>query len=172
MHRYSGFTCLYALHALDKVVKAADAGLLTIKTLIIMRGKKVLLLLAVALPLSLLTRANGGTQGQGKTEPVLLGSVSDASTKKPVQGVTVSISGTKGQDKKEFTTDAAGNFKVPQMPAGEVVIVLEKKGYKTFRKEGIIIKEGVQLKLNFDISYDDDDGDVFHPFMRLLDGAK
>ena len=59
------------------------------------------------------------------------------------------------------------------MPAGEVVIILEKKGYKTARKEGIIIKEGVQLKLNFDMSsFEEDDSDVFHPFMRMLDGAK
>lgn len=137
-----------------------------------MRGKKVLLLLAVALPLSLLTRANNGSKDEGKTEPALMGSVSDASTKKPVQGVTVSISGIKGQDKKEYTTDASGNFKVPQMPAGEVVIVLEKRGYKTVRKEGIIIKEGVPLKLNFDISFQEDESDVFHPFMRMLDGAK
>ncbi len=137
-----------------------------------MRGKKVLLLLAVALPLSRLTRANGGTKGEGKSEPALMGFVSDASTKKPVQGVTVSISGKKGEDKKEFTTDAAGNFKVPQMPAGEVVIILEKKGYKTMRKEGIVIKEGVSLKLNFDIAFEEDDSDVFHPFMRLLDGAR
>ena len=138
-----------------------------------MRGTKVLLLLAVALPLSLVTRANGGAKGEGKSEPALLGSVSDASTRKPVQGVTVSISGTKGQDRKEFTTDASGNFKVPQLPTGEVVIILEKKGYKTYRKEGIIIKEGVSLKLNFDMSsFEDDESDVFHPFMRMLDGAK
>jgi len=135
-----------------------------------MRGLKVLLVLAVLLPLSLLTRANGA-KGDGKTEPALMGSVSDAATKKPVQGVTVSISTVKGQEKREFTTDASGNFKVPQMPAGEVVIVLEKKGYKTYRKEGIIIKEGVSLKLNFDITSVEDDGDVFHPLMRMLEGT-
>lgn len=137
-----------------------------------MRGKKVLLLLAVALPLSLLTRANGGAKGEGKTEPAMSGSVSDAATKKPVQGVTVSISDSKGKDRREFTTDAFGNFKIPAMPSGEVVIVLEKKGYKTYRKEGVIIKEGVTLKLNFDISYEEDESDVFHPFMRMLDGAR
>jgi len=135
-----------------------------------MRGLKVLLVLAVLLPLSLLTRANGA-KGDGKTEPALMGSVSDAATKKPVQGVTVSISTVKGQEKREFTTDASGNFKVPQMPAGEVVIVLEKKGYKTYRKEGIIIKEGVSLKLNFDITSVEDDGDVFHPLMRMMEGT-
>jgi hypothetical protein len=59
------------------------------------------------------------------------------------------------------------------MPVGEVVIILEKKGYKTCRREGVIIKEGVALKLNFDIvnvSTEDDDGDVFHPLMRMVEG--
>lgn len=138
-----------------------------------MRGKKSYLLLAALLPLSLLTKANNGNNGSRKSEPVLLGNVADASTKKPVQGVTVSISTSKGQDKKEFTTDAAGNFKVSQMPVGEVIIVLEKKGYKTTRREGIIIKEGASLKMNFDIinvQQPEDEGDVFHPLLRLMEG--
>ncbi len=140
-----------------------------------MRSSKKLLLLTALLPLSLLSRANEDNgKERGKTDPVLLGIVADASTKKPVQGVTVSISSiAKGQDKekKEFVTDALGNFKVPQMPPGEVLIVLEKKGYKTCRKENVVIKEGVSLKLNFDISTaDDDESDVFHPLMRMMDG--
>jgi hypothetical protein len=136
-----------------------------------MRGKKRLLFLAALLPLSLLTRANGIDERYGKNDPMLHGFVSDASTKKPVQGVTISISTPKGHEKKEVTTDAAGNFKVPQMPAGEVVIILEKKGYKTCRREGVVIKEGVSLKLNFDIAtYEDDESDVFHPIMRMMEG--
>lgn len=136
-----------------------------------MRGKKSYLLLAALLPLSLLTKANGDN-GNRKTEPVLQGNVADASTKKPVQGVTVSISTPKGQEKKEFTTDASGNFKVPQMPVGEVIIILEKKGYKTTRREGIIIKEGVSLKVSFDLTnmHIEDEGDVFHPFFRMMEG--
>jgi hypothetical protein len=136
-----------------------------------MRGRKRYLLLTALLPLSMLAKANGDN-GNRKAEPILTGCVSDASTKKPVQGVTVSISSSKGQEKKEFTTDASGNFKVTQMPVGEVVIVLEKKGYKTFRREGVIIKEGVSLKISFDITdmRDDDEGDVFHPFQRMMGG--
>jgi hypothetical protein len=125
------------------------------------------------LPLSLLTRANSDdNNGDRKAEPVLMGNVSDASTKKPVQGVTVSISNSKGQEKKEFTTDASGNFRVTTMPVGEVVIILEKKGYKTFRREGVIIKEGVSLKINFDMTdiREEDEGDVFHPFQRMMGG--
>lgn len=138
-----------------------------------MRGKKNYLLLAALLPLSLLTKANNGDNGTRKsTEPVLQGSVADACTKKPVQGVTISISTSKGQEKKEFTTDASGNFKVPQMPVGEVIIILEKKGYKTSRREGIIIKEGVNLKMSFDITNIPLEGesDVFHPFFRMMEG--
>lgn len=130
------------------------------------------------LPLALLTKANNGNKGEkerGKTEPVMYGMVADAVTKKPVQGVTLSITpASKGQDnpkdKKEFVTDAAGQFKVPQMPPGEVVIVLEKKGYKTYRKENVIIKEGVSLKMNLDLTADEDESDVFHPLMRMMDG--
>jgi len=53
-----------------------------------------------------------------------------------------------------------------------VIIVLEKKGYKTTRREGIIIKEGVSLKMNFDITNIklDDESDVFHPFLRMMEG--
>lgn len=139
-----------------------------------MRGTKQLLLLTALLPLSLLAKANNesGSKDRGKTDPVLHGLVADATTRKPVQGVTVSISTSKGQDKdrKEYTTDAFGNFKVPQMPAGEIIIVVEKKGYKTYRREGVMIKDGVSLKLHFDIMNDDDESDVFHPLMRMMDG--
>jgi hypothetical protein len=137
-----------------------------------MRGKKNYLLLAALLPLSLLTKANGDNGTRKSTEPVLQGCVADASTKKPVQGVTISISTSKGQEKKEFTTDASGKFKVPQMPVGEVIIILEKKGYKTSRREGIIIKEGVNLKMSFDITNIplEDESDVFHPFFRMMEG--
>jgi hypothetical protein len=137
-----------------------------------MRGKKTYLLLAVLLPLSLLTKANGDNGNRKSTEPVLHGCVADATTKKPVQGVTISISTSKGQEKKEFTTDASGNFKVPQMPVGEVIIILEKKGYKTTRREGIVIKEGVSLKMSFDIIniHLEDESDVFHPFLRMMEG--
>jgi len=130
------------------------------------------------LPLALLAKANNGNKGEkerGKTEPVLYGMVADAVTKKPVQGVTLSITtAVKGQenakDRKEFVTDAAGQFKVPLMPPGEVVIVLEKKGYKTYKKENVIIKEGVSLKMNLDLTADEDESDVFHPLMRMMDG--
>jgi hypothetical protein len=115
--------------------------------------------------------ANATTKNNGKGgEPSLNGNVNDADSKKPVQGVTVSITG-KGQEKKELVTDASGNFKANQLNPGEVTIVLEKKGYRTFKKEGVMIKEGVSLKLSLDIEEtEDDDSGVFHPLLRMMDG--
>lgn len=128
-------------------------------------------MLLAMLPLALLAKANNGHDDRGKPEPAISGMVSETGSKKPVPGVVVSIAGKGQQDKKEFfTTDALGNFKVPQMPAGELIIILEKKGYKTFRKEGVTLKEGVPLKLSFDIISDNgsDESDVFHP-LRMMD---
>lgn len=133
-----------------------------------MRGKKLLAFLAL-LPLGIVVKANHGKDG--KVEPTVHGIVSDAATKKPVQGVTVSITSAKFPGEKEFTTDASGSFKVSQIPAGEVTIILEKKGYKTYRREGVIIKEGMNIKLNLDIREDEDQDEVFHPLLRMMEGG-
>jgi len=114
--------------------------------------------------------ANPG-DGDGTNNPVLIGSVSDALSKKPVKGVTICIQTAKDRNCKSFTTDAFGKFSIPKLPSGEVTIVLEKKGYKTYRKEKIIVKEGTQMKLNFDISNDTEveDNNLFHPLLRMME---
>jgi hypothetical protein len=135
-----------------------------------MRISKKLLVILVFLPLAIITKANHGKDGKS-AEPALQGSVSDAVTKKPIRGVTISITSSKMQGEKEFTTDASGSFKASQIPAGEVTIVLEKKGYKTYRREGVILKPGMSIKLNFDIKSEDEDGEVFHPLLRMMEGG-
>lgn len=136
-----------------------------------MRIAKQLLFLSILSFSFVMANANNKNKTNGKTgEPSINGSVNDADSKKPVQGVTVSITG-KGQEKKELTTDASGNFKANQLNPGEVTIILEKKGYRTYKKEGVVIKEGVSLKLSLDIEEtDDDDSGVFHPLLRMMDG--
>ncbi len=129
--------------------------------------KKLLVILSL-LPLALVTKANHGKDG--RAEPALQGSVSDAATKKPLQGVTISITSSKMNGEKEFITDASGSFRVSQIPAGEVTIILEKKGYKTYRRQGVVLKEGMSIKLNFDIKSEDEDGEVFHPLLRMIEG--
>lgn len=133
-----------------------------------MKFAKKLLLLGLLSFTVLCVQANEKDGNDKKGDPSINGTVSDAESKKPVQGVTVLISG-KGQEKKELTTDASGAFKTSQLNPGEVTIVLEKKGYRTCKKEGVVIKEGVTLKLNLDIE-EEDDSDFFHPLLRMMDG--
>lgn len=137
-----------------------------------MRRFKKLLIVCSFLPLSMVAQADELNEynKDGKTEPVLQGYVSDGSTKKPVKGVTISVRSAKGD--KEFVTDANGSFKIPQISSGEVTIVLEKKGYKTYRREGVLLKEGISIRLNFDLYTEEmeDDTDVFHPLLRMMDG--
>lgn len=131
-----------------------------------MGNYKVAILLIVLFPLSCIVRGNNGEKN-----PIIQGSVSDALSKKPVKGVTISFTSTKDKVEKLFITDDNGNFIVPQLPAGEVTIILEKKGYKTFRREKLVLKEGMQVKLNFDISNEEtpDDNKVFHPLLRMME---
>ena len=108
--------------------------------------------------------------GDGTKDPAISGSVSDALSKKPVKGVTVYVTAKDGT--KLITTDASGKFTVPKLPPGEVTIQLEKKGYKTYRREKVVLKEGMQIKLNFDISNlkeEEDNSDLFHPLLRMIE---
>lgn len=130
-----------------------------------MRISKSFILALALIPLGMAVKANHGKDG--KAESALTGSVSDAVTKKPLQGVTISITSSKMNGEKEFITDASGSFKASQIPAGEVTIVLEKKGYKTYRREGVVLRQGISTKLTFDIKSEEDDVQVFHPLLMM-----
>jgi hypothetical protein len=133
-----------------------------------MQRLKFLLLIFSMVSLSNCVFAN--QDGDGTKDPAISGSVSDAFSKKPVKGVTVYVTAKDGT--KLITTDASGKFIVPKLPPGEVTIQLEKKGYKTYRREKVILKEGMQIKLNFDISNlkeQEDNNDLFHPLLRMIE---
>lgn len=130
--------------------------------------KKSLLLGCFTLFTVLLFAGNGAREKKGG-EPSINGMVADADSKKPVSGVVVSIVG-KGQEKKELTTDAQGNFKTGTLAPGEVTITFEKKGYRTVRKENVVVKEGNALRLMLELEQQDEDDDVFHPLLRMLFG--
>lgn len=134
-----------------------------------MQRLKFFILILSLLPFSNCVFAN--QDGDGTNDPAISGSVSDAFSKKPVKGVSVYVTAKDGT--KLITTDASGKFIIPKLPAGEVTIQLEKKGYKTYRREKVVLKEGMQMKLNFDLSNlkeDDDGNDLFHPLLRMIEG--
>jgi hypothetical protein len=132
-----------------------------------MHFSKKLLLLALALPVALIMKAN-----TGKNEGVVQGQVTDAVTKKPIAGVVVSMTGSKMNNEKEVTTDSDGYFKIGKLPGGDFSIVFEKKGYKIHRKDLVNTKEGIVYRVLLDMSPEDaDDGeDSTHPLLRLSGG--
>ena len=131
-----------------------------------MRHSKAAILMLAILPLSIAIFANPGNER--KAEPAIQGFVLDAATKKPVKGVTIYIKSAKLV--REIRSDAEGNFRIPSLPCGEVTITLEKKGYKTYRREGVILKNGDTIRLNFDMWTEEmmDENEAFHPLLRMI----
>jgi hypothetical protein len=105
-----------------------------------------------------------------KQEATIHGYVVDANTKKPVSGVLVSASHQKKNFKKEVSTDASGYFKLEELPAGEVLIYFDKKGYSMLKKSSLQLKDKTVTKLSIDLREDDMDAVYEHPVLRLLDG--
>ncbi|HVV05961.1 MAG TPA: carboxypeptidase-like regulatory domain-containing protein [Puia sp.] len=135
------------------------------------KNKKWLLLLLV-FPLALCSRANVYT-GSGKIEGVLHGYVTDAITKKPLPGVTVSalIPGT--NNSREVTTDADGYFRFVQLPGSQVTVQFDKKGYQSYKRPNVTVKEKTAVKLNIEFlpeegGSDSDDANAEYPVLRMM----
>ncbi|HVS98532.1 MAG TPA: carboxypeptidase-like regulatory domain-containing protein [Puia sp.] len=126
------------------------------------------LLFILLLPLALYAKA----EGTGKVEGVLNGYVTDAITKKPLPGVIVSafIPGTNNQ--REVLTDADGYFRFVELPASQVTVEFNKKGYQSARRPNVAVREKTSVKLNIEFIPDDADpgaGPAEYPVLRLLE---
>ncbi|GGB05552.1 carboxypeptidase-like regulatory domain-containing protein [Puia dinghuensis] len=129
-------------------------------------SKKILFFLLL-IPLTLVAKA-----GTGKLEGVLNGYVTDAVTKKPLPGVTVSafIPGT--NNLKEVLTDSDGYFRFAELPASQVTVEFNKKGYQSYKKPNITIKEKTSVRVNVEFSPEDrtyDPGVNEYPLLRMLE---
>jgi hypothetical protein len=136
-----------------------------------MGSPKKLLLLLLLFPLALCAKAGIGI---GKVEGVLNGYVTDAVTKKPLSGVVVSaiVPGTNNQ--KEVLTDADGYFRFPELPASQVTVEFNKKGYQPAKRPNITIREKTPVKLNVEFLPEDgdaDSGNSEYPVLRMLQAS-
>ena len=134
-----------------------------------MGSPKKILLLLLLLPAALCAKA-----GIGKVEGVLNGYVTDAVTKKPLSGVVVSatIPGTNNQ--KEVLTDADGYFRFAELPAAQVTVEFNKKGYQSAKRPNITIREKTAVKLNVEFLPEDGDLDSDnneYPVLRMLQAS-
>jgi CarboxypepD_reg-like domain len=122
--------------------------------------KKLLLLAVFVTGFTFL--ANAGT---GVETGTVQGTIIDAETKKPVANTTFSAAINKLSFQKEFHTDANGNFKL-SIPAGEHNIIIDKLGYKAVKKENIVVKDGVIIKMSLEVMEADEE--LHHPFMTPI----
>ena len=110
-------------------------------------------------------------------EGTVHGYVVDATTRKPISGVTISATSAKLQHSKEVSTDAAGYFRFNAVTApDEITFEFEKKGYKIVKKEKFIVKENTTFKFTVEMSASKEkeegrEADVYeHPLLRMADG--
>jgi hypothetical protein len=130
---------------------------------------KKLLFLLLIFPVALYAKAN-----TGKLEGTLHGYVTDAVTKKPLSGVIVSAMVPGTNSLKEVLTDADGYFRFAQLPASQVTVQFDKKGYQSCKRPNVTIKEKASVKLNVEFLPDDiesnsENGE--YPILRLFEAS-
>ena len=133
-----------------------------------MRSYTRLLLLTLIFPLALCAKAN-----EGKVEGVLHGYVTVAVTKKPLSGVTVLaiLPGTNAST--QAMTDSDGYFHFVQLPAAQVTVKFDKKGYQPCTRPGVTIKTRESVKLDIECLPDEMgvNANAEYPLLRLLEAS-
>ncbi len=134
-----------------------------------MGTSKKLLFILLIFPLALYAKA-----GTGKMEGVLHGYVTDAVTKKPLSGVVVSAIVPGTNSLKEVLTDADGYFRIAQLPASQITVQFDKKGYQSCKRPNVTIKEKASVRLNVEFLPDDMESNSEsgeYPVLRLLEAS-
>jgi hypothetical protein len=132
-----------------------------------MKPFKSITMLAATVCLGVLTLASG--PGRRAMEGGIQGYVVDAVTRKPLAGVTIQLQG-KSVSEQSCQAENTGYFRFSKLPLGEVYLVVEKKGYKVFKSEMQMIKEGT-TKLNIEVQPvgEGDELDSWHPIKKFMD---
>src|SRR5690348_16436939 len=76
------------------------------------------------------------------------GTVSDPSGA-AIVGATVSVQNTATGDTRDFTTDAAGFYAIPNLAPGTYKVTSTAKGFSTSVRTGLVLGVGAQQQLNF-----------------------
>ena len=131
-----------------------------------MGSQKILWLLLLLFPLSLYAKA-----GTGKVEGIVNGYVTDAVTKKPLPGVVVSATSPGSSNQTEVLTDENGYFRFVQLPGTQVTIQFDKKGYQSYKRSNVSVREKTAVRLNVECLPDEvgtDSDDSQSPILHLL----
>jgi hypothetical protein len=104
------------------------------------------LIVFAALLVSVLRAAPAHAQAAGTG--TLTGTVTDASDKRPLGDAVVTATSPDLQGEQVVVTDAAGFFRIPDLPSGTYTLRFEKDGYKTATRDGIGLRTDSTLRVN------------------------
>jgi outer membrane receptor protein involved in Fe transport len=82
---------------------------------------------------------------------VVTGTVRDASTKKPVRDAVVTVTSPALQGEQTVVTDAAGQYRVPNLPPGVYTVRLEADAYKVSSRGGVELRVGTTIRVNTEL---------------------
>lgn len=82
---------------------------------------------------------------------VITGTVTDAATGKPVPDVVITATSPALQGEEVVVTDAAGLYRLAQLPAGIFTLKLEKESYKPFSRTDINVRLDRTVRVNIQL---------------------
>jgi hypothetical protein len=83
------------------------------------------------------------------------GTVTNAETKRPIENVTIIITGNGLSSEQKIKTDARGNFKLPQLQPGNYKFKFRASDYEILEKT-VTIKAQEAIKLNIELKQEEE----------------
>ena len=101
----------------------------------------------LALTVCLLSGFSALAQGTS----VLLGTVTDASNRKPLEDVVVTATSPSLQGEQTVVTDKTGQYRIPQLPPGLYTLRFDGQGFKPLARDGIGVRLDYQVRVNVEL---------------------
>ena len=80
------------------------------------------------------------------------GYVKDARNRAPLVEAVITITSNAFEGSKLALTDSSGLYSVGPLPAGVYTVTFEMEGYRTYKQENIVLKEGMSLGVSLQMA--------------------
>ncbi|WP_249351241.1 YfbK domain-containing protein [Corallococcus exiguus] len=94
-----------------------------------------------------LAQPDAGSVGKS----VIIGTVIDTETKKPLQDVVITATSPSLQGEQTVVTDANGNYRIPQLPVGTYTLRFELESFKPFARPEIQLLPNRTIRVNVEM---------------------
>jgi hypothetical protein len=111
------------------------------------------LVLSLSLVLVRTAAAQDGvtTDSVGEQRGVITGTVSDATTKQPLADLVVTATSPTMDGEQVVVTDASGQYRIPNLPAGDYSLRFEKEMFLPHSRSKIRLREDRTLRVNVEV---------------------